>query len=436
MFRTKILSVCIILIIITLPILGQANFVKGYIVNNKNDTLNGQIDYQEWVYTPNKIRFRTDNISDGKYYTAKDIKGFTIAYKDERYESAMVEINYEPTDFKSLPLYESIDSVDFNVKLTKDTVFLLTVAKGRLNLFEFQQYNHDQFHYFIQDGNNRPPQELIRYSVRIQKRDTFSVLTIEKYKNQLKNITADCYDASQNFIHLPYQRKELLNLVKKYNACAKASYYVKKQEKGDKYFSVKAGIIRPVTLVKELSELADYSPKESSSHKITPLIAISYEQNYNRLRNKLGIGGELNLGQVNVQHRKTITYSLGERYFDYSLKSFVANFNLYVRYYLTAGKIQPYLKTGLGLIYFSNTTLTRVKSEQLGGSQTTTLSIKNLHGQYLGGVGMKYNNFILEARFDGGVNSDETGADPFLIRRASLSGGYTWNLSKKRLKNR
>lgn len=435
MLKLKTLSICIVLINIFLPLSAQTNFVDGRIINNKGDTLKGQIDYQEWVYNPKKIRFRTDNFSDGTYYTAKDIKGFTIGYKDERYESAIVDVNYEPTDIEKLEAYESIDSVDPNIKLTRDTVFLLTLAKGRLNFFELQQYEHDNLHFFVQN-DSRPPQELILRMVKIKRRDSLFILTIDTYKNQLKNLTSDCFDVKQNFIRLLYQRNELLPIIKKYNACAKASYYVKKQEKGDRFLSVWAGTMRPVTDLDDLNELDIFSPKETMSNKISPLIAVSYEQNYNRLRNKLGIGGELIISQVNIQHRKTITYSLGDRHFDYLMNSFAVSLNSYIRYYFTTKKLQPYIKGGLGLTYYSNTKLTRVKSEEFTNPVETTLSVKKTQPNFLLGLGLKYSNFILEPRFEGWAKSSTTSSDPILIKRVSLFAGYSWNLSKKVLKNR
>ncbi len=67
----------------------QENYLPGYIITLKGDTLHGFIDYRNWDRNPDKISFK-EKLSDNKLiYSSLIIKGFGVL--DEIYESAIVE---------------------------------------------------------------------------------------------------------------------------------------------------------------------------------------------------------------------------------------------------------------------------------------------------------------------------------------------------------
>ncbi len=50
-----------LLLLSTLMLSGQQNFLPGYIVSNNEDTIKGWIDYKDWEKNPDAIKFKQDN---------------------------------------------------------------------------------------------------------------------------------------------------------------------------------------------------------------------------------------------------------------------------------------------------------------------------------------------------------------------------------------
>ena len=435
MFKIKTLVSIFLCIVSSFSAFTQANFVDGAIISLNNDTIKGQIDYPEWVFNPKRILFRKDNTKQGKIYTYRDIKAFHIFYKNEQYERRIISMHPEPIDATKLRRYASIDSIDTDYKAIVDTAFLRVLAKGRLNLFELQ-YNQYQLHYFIQKDKENII-ELIRRKVLIQNRDSFSVFTFDNYKNQLNQLTSDCPIKSVNFLKLLYNSNDLVKVTKQYNECNKESYYAMKEEKGNRYFSTMLGAMRPRSIIQDPFRNFIYeNGVDVRSNKILPSLSLSYEQNFNRLNNKLGIGEELNLAYVDVTHKKVVTYSLSDRIFAYSLQSWAIKASGYVRYYFRSGNIQPYIKCGIGMMYYTNPKMTLQETTLtpfLFSTESTDV-IRRIKPNYLMGLGVKYNTFFLEARYDGWIDKAENYGDKLLLRRPAVFVGYLWHLNKKSVK--
>jgi hypothetical protein len=331
-------------------------------------------------------------------------------------------------------VYNSIDSIASDY--VTDTTFLRVLAKGRLNLFELQ-YNQYQPHYFIQK-NNANMTELIRRRVLVKSRDSLSVITVENFKKQLGQFTSDCPITETNFSKAHYQRNELLKVISQYNTCVQESFYTIKKEYGRNYFSIMAGMMHPTSQIREQLRIWSYGDVvDIMENKTLPLLALSLEQSFSRIFSKLGIGEELNLAYVDITHKKEVTYSLAEKIFVYSLKSWAIKGSGYVRYYLRNGNMQPYIKGGIGLMYYTNPkfTLQEITSTPFPDLVETTGSIKKIKPNYMLGLGVKYKNFFIETRYDGWIDKNENYGDIILIRRPAVFAGYSWLLNKKKLSN-
>jgi hypothetical protein len=156
MFKIKTLVPLFLFTFFYCTVFAQTNFVAGTIINLKNDTIRGEINYQEWAYNPKKIQFRSKNSQSVKTYTCNDIKGFAITPKNEKYQTAILDIDYDPVDVPKLNGYNSIQDVEVRPLWTRDTAFLSIAAQGRLNLFSLFQYSDGKPHYFIQKLSSNP----------------------------------------------------------------------------------------------------------------------------------------------------------------------------------------------------------------------------------------------------------------------------------------
>ncbi len=432
MLKTVIITA--FLFFFSFSMFAQSNFVEGNIVTLTNDTIKGQIDYPEWIFTPKQIRFRLNNSDKGKIYTSKDIKAFTIIYKNEQYERAIVSIYPEQIELTKSKVYTSIDNIASDY--ITDTTFLRVLAKGRLNLLELQ-YNQYQPHYFVQK-NNTNMTELIYRKVLIKSKDSLSVSTVESFKKQLGQFTSDCHINETNFSKTHYQRNELLKIISQYNTCVQESFYTIKKERGRNYFSIMTGVMHPVSKIREPLRSWIYGDGvDIMENKTLPLFALSFEQSSSRIFSKLAVGEELNIAYVDITHKKHITYSLAEKTFVYSLKSWAFKGSGYVRYYLRNGNLKPYIKGGIGLMYYTNPkfTLQEITSTPFPDLVETTGSIKKIKPNYMLGLGVKYKNFFIETRYDGWIDKDENYGDTILIRRPAIFAGYSWLLNRKKLNN-
>jgi hypothetical protein len=405
---------------------GQSNFVDGIVVNLNKDTLKGTIDYVEWEYNPKKIRFRQGKTLREVIYTPANILSFQILSKKEYYERAILALQEAPIDIQRIKTYRSMANINTQLNTVLDTLFLRVIAKGRLNLWELQRDQHFT-QYFIQK-NKDAIQELVNRQVRIHNSDSSGIITLQTYKRQLHILIADCPTLKANLENLDYNRADLLEMVKNYNSCHKQSSFIKTKERGSTYFSVLAGLTQPRASMNSLYQPFSFETQRMDSSKISPCIGVSLEHNYGRLSGKLAIGGELKGSFVNLNYIEIVKSSFEHRY-QFSMKSLLWSGNGYMRYYFTTGKIKPYVKAGIGFIYYTTPEVTSVHTS-LTTSIIQKATLKKTKLNYLGSIGAKWDSFFLEARLESWYNGVEY--DWVLMKYPSLIAGYSWNLSLKK----
>ena len=91
MMRSKFLINALFIATLFVPAAhAQSNFLSGYVINLKGDTVFGKIDYQNWDRNPSQINFHPDNSSENSTYFPNDIMEFKVM--DEKYVSATVQV--------------------------------------------------------------------------------------------------------------------------------------------------------------------------------------------------------------------------------------------------------------------------------------------------------------------------------------------------------
>jgi len=95
---------------------AQKNFQPARVVDNAGDTINGEVNYQNWKKNPSRIQFRQKETGKTVTYYPTEIKWFTVA--NEKYTSAIISVDQR--DDHTAALVE-----DSTVILKTDTVFLL-----------------------------------------------------------------------------------------------------------------------------------------------------------------------------------------------------------------------------------------------------------------------------------------------------------------------
>ncbi|AOM78062.1 hypothetical protein [Pedobacter steynii] len=196
-----------------LPMLSvaQSNFHKGYVVTNSKDTLKGYLDYKEGKNNPDFITFKRELNAASETYNLKNCAGFQVN-EMVTYQRHLVNIS-SGTDDLSL-LSEVADTSS-----RQDSVFLQVIQAGqRVTLFSYEDQIKKR--YFIQDKEERVPQELIR-QLYLNAENTSIVVTNSKYARQLMLLLRK-YGKSTDKIerrlaNLRYLQGDLLDVVERIN---------------------------------------------------------------------------------------------------------------------------------------------------------------------------------------------------------------------------
>ena len=125
MFRKQI-SVSLFFTIIAIAGFSNVSLFPGYYINQKGDTIQCKIEFNDWNLNPKSIRVQ---VGDKKMeFTPKDIRGFGIDGYDD-YIAATVQTHTAAVSGKDVPAQFS-DSVSIN------TYFIKILNRGYYSLYD------------------------------------------------------------------------------------------------------------------------------------------------------------------------------------------------------------------------------------------------------------------------------------------------------------
>lgn len=156
---------------------SQENYISGYVVNTKNDTIKGYVDYRNWGKNPNKIHFKKTTDANAMLYSSTDIVAFGV--KLEHYVSGEVQSEISPNKTDNLQDYPNI-----NTKWVK--TFLRALYQGEKSLYIYKDSDGKENFYIKQNGNY----QLLNYKKYISRdkiyKHDFNISENKKYLGQLK----------------------------------------------------------------------------------------------------------------------------------------------------------------------------------------------------------------------------------------------------------
>lgn len=405
----------------------QSNYITGSITQKDGTIVSGQIDYREWVTTPRQIRFRASAESAAIVYGCNDLAAFTITARNEIYQSAIVEVNNEPVELNSLPEYYPTEKIDRRVALDRDTVFLLVLARGRLDLFMLHD-SQSKTHYFIRkDGGGI--EELIYRRVKIlvpaqggSGLPVPEVREINDYKNQLNLATMEC-PTLQGSIQKTSYGYGILDIVKQYNQCVGQSAYVKPKDKASHHFYAFAGGGTSFVTFKDYYHLKS----RSLSTPLTYLIGAGFDFGLSRTNDRVSVSVEANYMRTRIEFSSESDQFNGTfKDLDYKIELKSIRFHSLLKYVIYKGKLQPYLKAGIGFSSYFDTAYTRTLS---GGSSTPTVTQRELNKSEIfmtGILGLRFHQFFVEGRFDAGTDLNKVDNEDLKMNRLSIVAGYAF----------
>lgn len=373
---------------------SQDNYVPAYIIKNNQDTLRGFVDYRNKEVNPSKIKFKT-NIDDSPvYYTPTDINEFGV--EDEIYVSGI--INTEVTPFRIDEL-----GTDPQIKIEVDTAFLQANFRGKKELYYYKNEDGKE-NFYIKKGADF---ELLIYKKYLKTHNGKNVIVENKnYLGQLILYLEDCSDIQTKISGTLYKQKSLNSLFQYYYECSQndISFQQKRKKHNQLGFLIGSSLTSLKFSSKNFSYLinTDYSQSTSISTGLFFDLILPSNQG------KWSINNELLFSTYHVkgeyeEFENENDYSMIATEFGYSY----LKINNLLRFKYPLGHTFLYFNAGMSNGFAIS--VTNYKKEETKYYSRETLveepaidKTRKYEQGYLLGIGIKYNKFSFEIRYEKG----------------------------------
>lgn len=413
--------------------MAQRKYTPGQIVTSEGEIIQGEIDYREWVINPRSIRFRVGQ--EVKTYSPQDLRSFRVDSKNEIYESAVVLVNQESLDWEELPQYQTYAEVDGEMEMKQDTVFLMVLTRGKVNLYQLID-RRKRNHFYFRKGNGAyepliyrkvkvmRPGQLLMANV-LEDNNLPRALAFEDYKGQLKYILADCdrLDLDSAIDKLTYSRA-ILDVVNRYNECAGQVIYLKPKDRARHFAYVLGGRTRSSFAIAD----ADNTAASTLPHTWSTTYGGGLEFGIPRSRGKF----TWSIEAMYLQAASSTTTTFGpldigatERRYELELEGF--RLGILLKYNLFTGNIQPYLKGGAGNLTYTQRSY---EVEDLILQQERPQNILRSEPFIVAGAGLKVFDFFAEARYNTGNDINRTTGFDTKVEHFSILIGYALPITK------
>ena len=190
---------------------SQNNFLPGFIVDANGNTLQGEIDFQDWGINPDTISFRKKGETQIVHLSALDVQRFEV--NGVEYIGGIFETDISPL---KLDLLEDVSAPHILI----DTVFLKTIFKSDKKLYlNRHTYGRENF-YIDRDGVI----ELLVYKKykkykQIIGRKKELIAENKKFIGQLNLYLRDCSDMQTKLGKIKYIQSSLVSLFEHHASC-------------------------------------------------------------------------------------------------------------------------------------------------------------------------------------------------------------------------
>ncbi|MCC8407481.1 hypothetical protein LJ707_00965 [Mucilaginibacter sp. UR6-1] len=375
---------------------AQNNQLAGYIING-TDTTKGFIKYNNWDKSPTAIDFSTTQGGSYSTLTCKDVSEFGVYLKNsvEKYRTFNINIDKSSDNIQN---YRKTPETVFE----KKWIFALVLVDGSLQLYN---YTDKRDHFIIRKGQGEAT-ELIsnKYIDQVSK----NVVNNQQYKSQLYEAMTDCEKIDlKKARSLLYNAEALTNAVAQYNNCGGST---NNQNTNTTFEKGRSKLVFKALLGASFSKLSltksnnsdDPNNNVKSANNTQPVIGIGvdyilprsnfgllFEAQYYRLKSHIGI---IENGLSNMSIKQ----------YDFDFKYLKTN--AAAKYSFTQSDIKPFIIAGI-----TNSFVINAKSGyshvQEGSVEVDDTYLKDekpgvYEMGFLGGAGLNYKNYGLEARYE------------------------------------
>lgn len=224
------IKLCIVFLLFGYASFSQTTFQPGYLILSNGNQIDCLIKNQDWKSNPKEFEYKMAEdaaVQIGKLATVKE---FGIANKF-KYLRATVQIDRSNDQPADLSIYR-------NPIFKEEQLFLKTLIEGKASLFSYEDEN--LMRYFLQmDGGEI---EQLIYKRYLVSRGEIGKNT--HFKQQLA-LVLTCDDLnSKTFEDLRYMRKNLMQVIQKFNSCENSESIIYEDRPDRHWFnlSIRPGI--------------------------------------------------------------------------------------------------------------------------------------------------------------------------------------------------
>jgi hypothetical protein len=391
------------LLFISQFVYAQKNFEPGYLVNARQDTLKGFIEYLNWSRNPENISFKSQLENPAKTYGLSEISSFFV--HNERYVKAVVSIN-ELSDKNN-----ELATSPF-LKVRQDTVLLTVMTEGPKSLYYWKGSDSKEQFYIKKNGAF---ELLTYYRYQLTQDGQSGIVVIDPFKKQLAEYFADCEATKEKTSFLTYTQGSITGLFKTYyKNCQRSANDAMFKSEG---ITTQLGIIAGLGATKLTLKGAAAVQLFQGSFPVSTQAAGGVFINLilPRTQRKVSIYNELFFTSYKVQyHTEKYTSEQDNSYKDFTLGYSYLKLNVMGRYTVPLNRSKLFFNVGISNGYaFSEKnslrTVTNFYSDK--GRVTDTKAIveaRKYEQGLLFGIGGTSGKFSLEARYELG-----NGMSPF-----------------------
>jgi hypothetical protein len=183
--------------------IAQTNYKAGFIITAKGETINGYINYKDWIYNPSSVGFKSTLNDKVQNFKPTDLRYFEVS-GFEVYQSAHVSVSMGRTELQSMK--SEIDSTT-----VIEDVFLKQLRKGD-NVSLFSLADEVKTRYYIIDNKSTEPARELSYQPYYDPK-TLTTKSKNGYSMQLielaKKYRPENFDVTDNIVHAKYTEKDL-----------------------------------------------------------------------------------------------------------------------------------------------------------------------------------------------------------------------------------
>ncbi|MDR0863812.1 MAG: outer membrane beta-barrel protein [Candidatus Symbiothrix sp.] len=327
----KIVYISLFLCFLSTTIIAQSNYIEGYVITNKLDTVSGWIDFKTDKENFSQCKFKSSKEeSTAKTYLPGEIHGYRFKEVGKFYVSHKI-----------------------NIDAVEKEVFLEFLVNGTMNLYYYSQ--NDEPYYFFENETG----DWVAVTKKPDKRITsYQSMEDNQYIGYLNYLFAD-YPSMKNDINKSkFERKSMIELTKEYHelSCTTGEPCIEfennyKEKFINLTFTVYAGITHS-GYVSDYDELK----KALGSDKFNctaPTAGIQLGVSNPRFSKTWSLLLDVSLANYKIEERK-IKYStyyeekIRETNVDYTIKALLFAAKLNIRYtYHNKSKFVPYIEGGI-----------------------------------------------------------------------------------------